>query len=49
MRAEPQVLEVYIGSIEMEEGENVNSSDAFRKSALGGKVGADCGVGVSMV
>ena len=49
MRPEPQELGADIGGMEMEEGEHVSSSDAFRNSTLGEKVRADCGFGVNVV
>ena len=49
VRPEPQELGADIGGMEMEEGEHVSSSDAFRNSTLGEKVRADCGFGVNVV
>ena len=49
MSVETQALEAYIGGMEVEEGDNVNAGDAFRKRALGEKIGADSGVRVGLV
>ena len=49
MRVEPQALEADLGSMEAKEGDNVSAGDAFRKRALGKKIGSDRGVRVVLV
>ena len=49
VRVETLALESDIGGMEAEEGDKRSAGDAFRKRALGEKIGAVCGFRVGLV